>query len=72
MGNPTFEQLSLSICQISKINHTKLILLMQEVRMEQRNMRVIGRSFGTAALGPRGQLVIPMEARKELGIDTGQ
>jgi bifunctional DNA-binding transcriptional regulator/antitoxin component of YhaV-PrlF toxin-antitoxin module len=44
---------------------------MQEVRMEQRDMRVIGRCFGTAVLGPRGQLVIPMEARKELGIDTG-
>jgi AbrB family looped-hinge helix DNA binding protein len=39
--------------------------------MEQRDMRVIGRCFGTAVLGPRGQLVIPMEARKELGIDTG-
>jgi len=39
--------------------------------MEQRNMRVIGRSFGTAVLGPRGQLVIPMEARKEMGIYTG-
>jgi AbrB family looped-hinge helix DNA binding protein len=44
---------------------------MQEVRMEQRDMRVIGRCFGTAVLGPRGQLVIPAEARKELGIDTG-
>jgi len=39
--------------------------------MEQMDMRVIGRCFGTAVLGPRGQLVIPMEARKELGIDTG-
>jgi AbrB family looped-hinge helix DNA binding protein len=39
--------------------------------MEQRDMRVIGRCFGTAVLGPRGQLVIPAEARKELGIDTG-
>jgi bifunctional DNA-binding transcriptional regulator/antitoxin component of YhaV-PrlF toxin-antitoxin module len=39
--------------------------------MEQMNMRVIGRCFGTAVLGPRGQLVIPVEARKELGIDTG-
>ena len=39
--------------------------------MEQSDMRVIGRCFGTAVLGPRGQLVIPMEARKELGIDTG-
>jgi bifunctional DNA-binding transcriptional regulator/antitoxin component of YhaV-PrlF toxin-antitoxin module len=44
---------------------------MQEVRMEQMDMRVIGRCFGTAVLGPRGQLVIPVEARKELGIDTG-
>jgi len=39
--------------------------------MEPMNMRVIGRCFGTAVLGPRGQLVIPLEARKELGIDTG-
>ena len=39
--------------------------------MEQRDMRAIGRCFGTAVLGPRGQLVIPAEARKELGIDTG-
>ncbi len=39
--------------------------------MEQRDLRVIGRCFGTAVLGPRGQLVIPVEARKELGIDTG-
>ena len=39
--------------------------------MEQMNMRVIGRCFGTAVLGPRGQLVIPVEARKELGIDSG-
>jgi len=39
--------------------------------MEQMNMRVIGRCFGTAVLGPRGQLVVPVEARKELGIDTG-
>ena len=39
--------------------------------MEQRDERIIGKCFGTAVLGPRGQLVIPMEARKELGIDTG-
>jgi bifunctional DNA-binding transcriptional regulator/antitoxin component of YhaV-PrlF toxin-antitoxin module len=39
--------------------------------MEQKDMRIIGRCFGTAVLGPRGQLVIPVEARKELGIDTG-
>ena len=39
--------------------------------MEQMDMRVIGRCFGTAVLGPRGQLVIPVEARKELGIEAG-
>jgi bifunctional DNA-binding transcriptional regulator/antitoxin component of YhaV-PrlF toxin-antitoxin module len=39
--------------------------------MEQMHVRVIGRCFGTAVLGPRGQLVIPVEARKELNIDTG-
>ncbi len=39
--------------------------------MRRMDMRVIGRCFGTAVLGPRGQLVIPVEARKELGIDTG-
>ena len=39
--------------------------------MEQKDERMIGRCFGTAVLGPRGQLVIPVEARKELGIDTG-
>jgi bifunctional DNA-binding transcriptional regulator/antitoxin component of YhaV-PrlF toxin-antitoxin module len=44
---------------------------MQEVSMKQKDMRIIGRCFGTAVLGPRGQLVIPMEGRKELGIDAG-
>ena len=39
--------------------------------MEQRDRRVIGKCFGTAVLGPRGQLVIPVEARKEVGIDAG-
>ena len=39
--------------------------------MKRTDMHVIGRCFGTAVLGPRGQLVIPVEARKELGIDTG-
>ncbi len=39
--------------------------------MEQKDSGVRGRCFGTASLGPRGQLVIPVEARKELGIDTG-
>jgi len=48
-----------------------LILLMQEVRMKRRDERPIGKCFGTAVVGPRGQLVIPVEARKELRIDTG-
>ena len=39
--------------------------------MEQGDSREIGRCFGTAMLGPRGQLVIPVEARKALDIDTG-
>lgn len=39
--------------------------------MKPDNRRVIGRCFGTAVLGPRGQLVIPVEARKELALDTG-
>ena len=48
-----------------------LTLLTKEVRMRRKDMRLIGRCFGTAVLGPRGQLVIPVEARKELGLDTG-
>jgi bifunctional DNA-binding transcriptional regulator/antitoxin component of YhaV-PrlF toxin-antitoxin module len=44
---------------------------MQEVTVKQRDMRLLGRCFGTAVLGPRGQLVVPVEARKELGIDAG-
>ena len=39
--------------------------------MKQADRREIGKCFGTAVLGPRGQLVIPVEARKQLGIDTG-
>ncbi len=27
--------------------------------------------FGSATVGPKGQMVIPVNARKELGIDTG-
>ncbi len=29
------------------------------------------RCFGSAVVGPKGQVVIPVSARKELGIDTG-
>jgi bifunctional DNA-binding transcriptional regulator/antitoxin component of YhaV-PrlF toxin-antitoxin module len=31
----------------------------------------VGKCYGSAVVGPRGQLVVPMEARRELGIDTG-
>jgi len=39
--------------------------------MEQEHRRLIGKCFGSAVVGPRGQLVIPVEARKELGVDIG-
>jgi len=39
--------------------------------MEERDKGIVGRCFGTAVLGARGQLVVPAEARKELGIETG-
>ena len=39
--------------------------------MEQGNKQVVGKCFGSTIVGPRGQLVIPVEARKELGIDVG-
>ena len=29
------------------------------------------RCFGSTVVGPKGQVVIPVNARKELGIDTG-
>lgn len=30
-----------------------------------------GKCYGSATVGPRGQIVIPMEARKELSIEAG-
>ena len=39
--------------------------------MEQEGRRMVGRCFGSAVVGPRGQLVVPVEARKEMGIDAG-
>ncbi len=39
--------------------------------MERRNEQVIGRCFGTTVVGPRGQVVIPVEARKEIEVDAG-
>ena len=38
--------------------------------MEQQDRRVVGKCFGSTMVGPRGQLVIPVEARKEMGIDV--
>jgi len=38
--------------------------------MAQADRRIIGKCFGSAAVGPRGQLVVPVEARRELGIDV--
>jgi bifunctional DNA-binding transcriptional regulator/antitoxin component of YhaV-PrlF toxin-antitoxin module len=39
--------------------------------MKRGDKRPMGKCFGTAMLGPRGQLVIPVEARKELGVHAG-
>lgn len=39
--------------------------------MEEEQMRIIGKCYGSTVVGPRGQLVIPAEARRELSIDVG-
>ena len=39
------------------------------MRREHKDM--VGKCFGSAVVGPRGQLVVPVEARRELGIDVG-
>lgn len=39
--------------------------------MEQAGRRAVGKCFGSAVVGPRGQLVVPVEARKELCMDVG-
>lgn len=39
--------------------------------MAQTHGHAVGKCFGSTVVGPRGQLVIPAEARKELGIDVG-
>ncbi len=39
--------------------------------MAQTHGHAVGKCFGSTVVGPRGQLVIPVEARKELGIDVG-
>jgi len=45
--------------------------LLLEGEMEQEDRCLVGKCFGSTVVGPRGQLVIPVEARKELGIDVG-
>ena len=39
--------------------------------MEGKDVWPEFRCFGSATVGPRGQVVIPASARKELGIDAG-
>jgi bifunctional DNA-binding transcriptional regulator/antitoxin component of YhaV-PrlF toxin-antitoxin module len=39
--------------------------------MEREDMQVVGKCFGSTVIGPRGQIVIPVEARKELGMHVG-
>jgi len=39
--------------------------------MKQLNEHPVGKCFGSTVVGPRGQVVIPVEARKELGLDVG-
>jgi AbrB family looped-hinge helix DNA binding protein len=39
--------------------------------MKQENKHVVGKCFGSTVVGPRGQMVIPAEARKYLGINMG-
>jgi bifunctional DNA-binding transcriptional regulator/antitoxin component of YhaV-PrlF toxin-antitoxin module len=39
--------------------------------MKHEDKGMIGKCFGSTVVGPRGQLVIPVEARRELGIDVG-
>ncbi len=39
--------------------------------MRIKNIRGEPKFFGSATVGPKGQMVIPVNARKELGIDTG-
>ena len=39
--------------------------------MEQEHKGLIGKCFGSTTVGPRGQVVIPVDARRELDIDVG-
>lgn len=39
--------------------------------MIDRDVKVLGKCYGSTAVGTHGQMVIPVEARRELGIETG-
>ncbi len=39
--------------------------------MKQASEHAVGKCFGSTVVGPRGQLVIPVEARRELGVEAG-
>ena len=39
--------------------------------MRVKNVWGEHKCFGSATVGPKGQIVIPVNVRKELGIDTG-
>jgi len=39
--------------------------------MEHTDRRAVGKCFGSTIVGPRGQVVIPVDARRELDIDVG-
>ena len=39
--------------------------------MRREHKVMVGKCFGSAVVGPRGQLVVPVEARRELGMDVG-
>lgn len=39
--------------------------------MKQGEKRAIGRCYGSTVVGPRGQVVIPVKARKELSLEVG-
>jgi AbrB family looped-hinge helix DNA binding protein len=39
--------------------------------VKEGRREAIGKCYGSATVGPRGQLVIPADARKEVGIEIG-
>jgi bifunctional DNA-binding transcriptional regulator/antitoxin component of YhaV-PrlF toxin-antitoxin module len=39
--------------------------------MEEKERGPIGKCYGSTTVGPRGQLVIPVDARREVGLEIG-